>query len=453
MALFGVLAAFSACTLSDDYNPVSVDQLPNQARDAGAAGACPAGAECCANALCGEGQRCREGACEASPVVSSPDAGACRGSECPLPENLSPVVPEPSCEDGALGPGETDSDCGGVCGSTCQADQRCAVNGDCESGLVCSSANGRCALASCTDGLHDGAEIITDCGGGNCPGCPTGTACSAASDCESRVCSVNGSCSAASCTDGVKNGDEGDVDCGGSCANCPTGRGCNDPGDCQSGVCRAGGCGPGLASCCQAASCDDGVRNGNESDVDCGGRCPDCGNGNACAAAVDCQSGVCAPGGCAPGALRCCQVPSCTDGVRNGAETGIDCGAGCGLCPVAAPCAQNAECQSGFCQAGRCADPGTCTDGVRNGTETAVDCGGNRCPRCADRLACTQASDCGNNNCFNGVCISCGSGVMDGTETGVDCGGADPFCRRCGTGERCLIGTDCLSGFCNGGFC
>ncbi len=46
----------------------------------------------------------------------------------------------------------------------------------------------------------------------------------------------------ASCFNGVQDGDETGVDCGGSCAPCPT--------------------------------CDDGIQNGGETGVDCGG--PDC---------------------------------------------------------------------------------------------------------------------------------------------------------------------------------
>ncbi|HLL52587.1 MAG TPA: kelch repeat-containing protein [Myxococcaceae bacterium] len=48
-------------------------------------------------------------------------------------------------------------------------------------------------------------------------------------------------------------------------------------------------------------SCTDGVKNGNESDVDCGGACQQCAFGKTCAAAADCASGVCA--GTSPG--RC----------------------------------------------------------------------------------------------------------------------------------------------------
>ena len=98
------------------------------------------------------------------------------------------------------------------------------------------------------------------------------------------------------CDDGIQNGDEEGVDCGGSeCPACPT--------------------------------CDDGVQNGDETGVDCGG--PDC---PAC--------------------------PTCDDGIQNGDETGVDCGGpDCPACP-------------------------TCDDGIQNGDETGVDCGGSMCPAC-----------------------------------------------------------------------
>src|SRR5262249_62133272 len=41
-----------------------------------------------------------------------------------------------------------------------------------------------------------------------------------------------------------------------------------------------------------AASCRDGIRNGTETDIDCGGTCPPCADLKACAAATDCSSGV-----------------------------------------------------------------------------------------------------------------------------------------------------------------
>ena len=92
-------------------------------------------------------------------------------------------------------------------------------------------------------------------------------------------------CQAAVCNDFVQNGDETDVDCGGSCPDrCVAGQRCAIPGDCESGVCTA--------NFCQTPRCDDSVQNGTETDVDCGGSCPTCGGGQTCSANTDCQSGV-----------------------------------------------------------------------------------------------------------------------------------------------------------------
>ncbi len=48
----------------------------------------------------------------------------------------------------------------------------------------------------------------------------------------------------ASCTDGTKNADETDVDCGGSCGACVAGRSCAVDDDCGDGTCFAGTCAP-----------------------------------------------------------------------------------------------------------------------------------------------------------------------------------------------------------------
>jgi hypothetical protein len=47
-------------------------------------------------------------------------------------------------------------------------------------------------------------------------------------------------------------------------------------------------------------TCSDGVKNGNETDVDCGGAttCGRCANGRTCGAATDCTSGICTGGTC-----------------------------------------------------------------------------------------------------------------------------------------------------------
>src|SRR5256885_7165918 len=40
-------------------------------------------------------------------------------------------------------------------------------------------------------------------------------------------------------------------------------------------------------------ACDDGIKNGAETDIDCGGICKACALGSACAAPADCRSNDC----------------------------------------------------------------------------------------------------------------------------------------------------------------
>lgn len=103
------------------------------------------------------------------------------------------------------------------------------------------------------------------------------------SPCPSGRCAI--SVPADRCRDRVRDGDETDVDCGGSCQPCTAGAGCVAPGDCQTAGCDA--------NVCRAPSCSDGVRDGFESDVDCGGVCGVCQLGQVCFNTGDCVSGRC----------------------------------------------------------------------------------------------------------------------------------------------------------------
>jgi hypothetical protein len=111
---------------------------------------------------------------------------------------------------------------------------------------------------------------------------------------------------------------ESDVDCGGSdCLPCVKTKACFSASDCFSHVCTG--------HVCQAPTCMDHVQNQDETDVDCGGSmCPPCDRNNKCLQPTDCLSQVCMPK--APGDIDICIAPSCTDGVQNGDETGVDCG-------------------------------------------------------------------------------------------------------------------------------
>ena len=93
---------------------------------------------------------------------------------------------------------------------------------------------------------------------------------------------------APTCSDGVKNGTETDADCGGSCGTCAAGKSCGANLDCASQLCSAGVWG--------AAACSDGVKTGTESDVDCGGGCSTCAPSKRCGAPSDCLTSICASG-------------------------------------------------------------------------------------------------------------------------------------------------------------
>jgi hypothetical protein len=99
--------------------------------------------------------------------------------------------------------------------------------------------------------------------------------------------------------------------------------------------------------------------------------------------------------------------PTCTDGVTNGSETDVDCGGTtCDKCADGLKCINGNDCQSGVCSAGRCMVP-TCSDGVQNGLETDVDCGGQGdplCDRCGIDKKCILDSDCAVGVCVDGVC-------------------------------------------------
>lgn len=147
-----------------------------------------------------------------------------------------------------------------------------------------------------------------------------------------------------------------------------------------------------------AGDCTDGIRNGLETDTDCGGpSCSPCQDNQGCALAVDCGSQVCTN--------AICQPPSCTDAVQNGTETDTDCGgASCGRCSVDKMCNVGADCASNSCSGNKCTSS-NCTDGQKNGDETDTDCGGS-CGRCNPGRRCVSESDCNTANCAGSKCVA-----------------------------------------------
>jgi hypothetical protein len=134
--------------------------------------------------------------------------------------------------------------------------------------------------------------------------------------------------------------------------------------------------------------------------------------------------------------------------VRDGTETDVDCGGTCAPCGTFAACLANPDCASGDCDANRrlCL-PTSCSDGVTDGLETDVDCGG-ICRPCALAQKCKVATDCASSGCdgvsFTCVANPCLDHVQDNEETDVDCGGN--ICDSCPRGKGCRTSLDCTSG-------
>ncbi|MCB0968706.1 MAG: lamin tail domain-containing protein [Ilumatobacter sp.] len=105
-------------------------------------------------------------------------------------------------------------------------------DGNVDPGEVCDDGNDDdtddctilCMPPACDDGIVSGAETDIDCGGPECEAkCDADQGCFQNEDCASLNCDPdNNVCFAAACDDGILNGTEEQVDCGGdTCDPCP----------------------------------------------------------------------------------------------------------------------------------------------------------------------------------------------------------------------------------------
>ncbi len=213
---------------------------------------------------------------------------------------------------------------------------------------------------TCSDGIQNGNETGVDCGGSDCPDCPT-----SCNDTEATLTILTDNypgettwtlkdasgatlysggpyssqgqtiteifCLVDGCYDFTINDSYGDGIC------CGYGQGSYDVSIAGQSVASGGQFNSTetvnfCAGSGATPTCNDGIQNGNETGVDCGG--PDC---------------------------DACEVPpTCNDGEQNGNETGVDCGGpDCDVCE-------------------------TCEDDIQNGNETGIDCGGPDCDACDD---------------------------------------------------------------------
>jgi len=395
------------------------------------------------NVKCADGKKCKVG-------------GDCASADCDSKAGI--CMAKPACSDNKKNGNETDVDCGGSCKTTCAEGKKCKVGGDCSTAL-CDSKTGVClAKPTCSDKKKNGSETDIDCGG-SCPDkCADSKACTVKADCKSDICDFKGSkgvCLAKpTCSDGQANGGETDVDCGGPCtAKCATGKGCGVNADCVSVTCDAKAKVP---ICIEPDHCINGKQDKDETDVDCGGSCAvGCKDGQGCAGPADCAGGKCNTKVDPP---VCGSGPSCTDGELNGSETDVDCGGACPeKCVQGETCEGDDDCATKLCDveadAPVCAKPASCSDGEQNGDETDVDCGGSCTAGCALGQGCGVDGDCDGSVCDTEavapICvapISCSDGELNGDETDVDCGGSCP--GGCVDGKGCQTGSDCKSALC-----
>ena len=154
-----------------------------------------------------------------------------------------------------------------ACSDDTNSHKSCTVKEECAANQVCEL--GECVEDTCHNNFKDANESGVDCGGtSSCGKCELGKTCTEAKDCHSDYCDNTNKCAAKTCT--PETACPGD---GGSC-------------DLGSGLC---------------ISCEDGMKNGDETDIDCGGSCKaKCGEGKTCALATDCESRSCNGTTCGP---------------------------------------------------------------------------------------------------------------------------------------------------------
>jgi len=123
-------------------------------------------------------------------------------------------------------------------------------------------------------------------------------------------------------------------------------------------------------------------------------------------------------------------TPRCDDGIKNGAETDVDCGGGaCRACTTGQGCAAPTDCESGFCEPNvkQCIAPGAetdCLDGIDNNGDGLADC---QDPTCAALTGCVPSGPGGSQ--IGVVQASCPPGF--GPATKINDGFQDTTCGGC----------------------
>ncbi len=261
----------------------------------------------CGNGTIDMGESCDDGvqngpggACSATCLLndgeSCTNSGACNSGFCNTTSGLCATA---TCVDMFMNQDETDVDCGGAICSTCADGMMCVMNSDCMSMVCDTMSTNTCLMATCGDMVQNGDETDEDCGGSCGSTCDTGEDCASNNDCISLVCDsgMTDTCLAATCMDMVQNGDESDVDCGGSCgATCANGDACSADSDCMSMHCDSNLC---ATEPVDAGMPDSGMADGGTGDAGMGdGGAGDGGANNGDAGTPVPSAGAIGGGGC-----------------------------------------------------------------------------------------------------------------------------------------------------------
>lgn len=198
---------------------------------------------------------------------------------------------------------------------------------------------------------------------------------------------------------------------------------------------------------CGPSCCNDGVRDGAETSIDCGGPiCNPCAFGALCQLSTDCLSGSCDPDtrrcipSCAPGTDECDGDPSveCETNLLTSVVNCGTCGRVCDLPHSVAMCSRGQcvadECDEGF---------GDCNGKAPDGCESQLESDVRNCGRCGQ--ACSAAH--GVAACLGAACklTSCdigwgncdadeGNGCESDLSSPTTCGSCDQACQ---SGQAC----------------
>jgi hypothetical protein len=307
------------------------------------------------------------------------------------------VQPSDHCTNKQLDPGEEGIDCGGTCPNTCI---ECTTDANCPAGATCTS--GVCVnAASCAS--DDNCGVGERCTDGSCIPitCTSNAPCFPGTICVADACVTPPLCT----TD----------------SDCSTGA------SCKNGI-------------CVLPTCGNGIMDGSETGIDCGGSCPACITCTAAANTTNYSVDCVVPQGCE--ASVCVSPPSCSS------DAGCDAGHVCQAsdCIPVATCELDAECPEGkTCKGEVCNIPITgCTADYQ--CSLGETCVSGVCTPSAS--GCTMNSDCANGEeCVYGVCTSpvdpCQNGILDSGEDFVDCGGSCDQCRQCDVDNDCDPGKVC----------